>query len=145
MRISRSWGLFFSAIIFLTAGEGASATLSGFVLDATSGEPLPVANIWVEGGSGTFSNKDGYFVLPRMLPGAYTVMVSYIGYKTTRQSVTLGEAPAELLRIELNPQVLLLEPIVVEETSEDKGQRTSPRVSTVPVAAPVIRDHKTRE
>lgn len=139
MRISRSWGLFFSAIIFLTAGEGASATLSGFVLDATSGEPLPVANIWVEGGSGTFSNKDGYFVLPRMQPGAFTVVVSYIGYETTRQSVTLGEDPAEPLRVELNPQALLLEPIVVEETSEDKGQRTSPRVSTVPVAAPVIR------
>ncbi|HQU71978.1 MAG TPA: carboxypeptidase-like regulatory domain-containing protein [Calditrichia bacterium] len=59
------------------------ATISGIVLDAANGDPLPFANISVVGSSsGTGATAEGYFVLVDLPPRPQLLLVEYMGYAT---------------------------------------------------------------
>ncbi|MCH7852621.1 MAG: carboxypeptidase-like regulatory domain-containing protein, partial [Candidatus Marinimicrobia bacterium] len=61
------------------------------MLDGSSGEGLPGANIYFEGtGIGASSHVDGYFVLSKVPAGRYTLRITYLGFETV-------ELPLELL------------------------------------------------
>lgn len=56
-------------------------TVAGFVVDATTGEALPGAHIYLSSERrGTISNEAGYFALPAVRGGAQRLRVSYLGY-----------------------------------------------------------------
>lgn len=72
-------------LALLVPGAVGAATLSGFVTDRTSGESLPYSNVVLQGGAsplGALSNVDGYYAVQHILPGEYTFVVSYIGYRS---------------------------------------------------------------
>jgi len=74
----------------LLAQEG-TATISGFVYDASNGEALIGANVFIEGSQiGSSTNVNGYYVIPRIPVGAYTLVAHFIGYAPFKQ-----EYPAE--------------------------------------------------
>ncbi|RMH49571.1 MAG: carboxypeptidase-like regulatory domain-containing protein, partial [Bacteroidetes bacterium] len=77
------------------------ASVSGFVRDATSGETLLLANVVLEGTTlGTATNNAGYYTLPNLPPGAYTLVARYIGYRDFRAAISL--APGEHLRLDID-------------------------------------------
>jgi len=91
-----------------------SASLSGFVKDATSGETLLLANVILVGTSyGTATNTTGYYTLTNLAPGTYTVLTTYIGFQEQRQEVTLAPGEKRRLDIELTPDDLLIDEVVV--------------------------------
>ncbi|MEO8150880.1 MAG: TonB-dependent receptor [Bacteroidia bacterium] len=65
-----------------------SGTLKGKVLDGTTNEPLPFANVIVElngsqsGGSQT--DFDGNYTIKPLTPGKYDIKVSYVGYSSAK-------------------------------------------------------------
>jgi len=66
-------------------------TISGHVKDASTGEDLIGATIYVEEmQSGTATNAYGFYSLS-FLPGDYTLRFSYIGYESSVQKVNLQE------------------------------------------------------
>ena len=65
-----------------------SVTISGTVTDKQTNETLPGVSINVKGKSiGTSSNVDGKFTLSTSENTPFTVVVSYLGYKTIEQEV----------------------------------------------------------
>ena len=57
----------------------------GEVYDASTGEPLPNVNIYLQGTQiGTSTNTDGLFMLRQNLEKARTMVVSAVGYHTER-------------------------------------------------------------
>ncbi len=58
-------------------------TLQGVVLDKeTNNEPLPFANVFIKGSqSGTTTDLDGVYLF-KVDPGTYTVVISFVGYRT---------------------------------------------------------------
>jgi len=94
-----------------------SQTVRGTVSDGSTGEPLPAANLQIEGTyRGTITNNYGEFLLEvESIPT--TLIVSFIGYE--RKNIQLQRAPSEPLKIALTPVILETEPIVV--TAEDPG------------------------
>ena len=65
-----------------------SATFKGYVLDEHK-KPLIGTNIiFKETVSGTASDKNGYFYI-KMPPGTYTVSISFMGYKTIEETISL--------------------------------------------------------
>ncbi|GCD77853.1 TonB-dependent receptor [Thermaurantimonas aggregans] len=81
--------LFIPFIVFpQTATQG---RIRGYVNDAQTKEPLPFVNVVLEGDRkvGTITNDDGFFVLPNVNPGTYTLKVSLIGYETFTKQVTV--------------------------------------------------------
>ena len=106
--------------------------IRGFLVDVTSSEPLPVANVILEGTNrGAFTNLDGYFVIDQLTPGVYTLLLSHVGYHPTHATVTITDELMEPIYIELTPETIELEEVVV--TVEKEDNRTSPIVSNVPL------------
>ena len=91
--------------------------LTGYVQDATTGESLPGAHVYLHPfAAGTTTNRMGYFALPSLPPGAYPVRVSYLGYRTLDTTLTTA---ASSTTIQLEPTPIASEGIVVEAGPDD--------------------------
>ncbi|MBN2522351.1 MAG: TonB-dependent receptor [Bacteroidales bacterium] len=65
--------------------------INGTVTDA-NGDPIIGANVYIEGTTqGTVSDIDGNFSLPDITAGSVQLSVSFIGYLTETQTVTVGD------------------------------------------------------
>ncbi|RQW04622.1 TonB-dependent receptor [candidate division KSB1 bacterium] len=72
--------------IFHSATAGTTGKITGYVTDADTQEPLPGANVLIEGTSlGDATDVNGYYVIVNLPPGHYTLIVSMMGY--TRQRI----------------------------------------------------------
>lgn len=72
--------LILSALLFSTAVLAQSAKLNGTVVDGSTGETMPGAQILVEGTSlTTLTNFDGLYSLS-LAPGTYTIVVKSFGF-----------------------------------------------------------------
>lgn len=98
-------------VLFLTAlsaGEthAQDATLRGFVTEAESGQPLPGVNVVVVGADSTVqgasTNLDGFYTLPSLSSGRYAVRVSFVGYQTVQDTLTL-EGETKQYDVEMSP------------------------------------------
>lgn len=96
-------------------------TLSGFLEDAQSGEPLIGANVYVEGSQrGAITNEYGFFSLT--LPaGEADIQFSYTGYESQNQRIALQSN--QQLNIALKGLVALPEVVVVANDSSEKARR----------------------
>ena len=115
----------------LTAQINREATINGFIYDASNREALIGANIYLKGiNIGTSSNSSGFYVLPVTNSGTFELVVSYVGYKTFQQNVTLTPNQNKRIDIYLNPDVILGEEIVVTGDSS----RTIDKLFNKPVS-----------
>lgn len=94
-------------------------TLSGYVKDATNGEALIGATVFIEGAStGTSANLYGFYSIS--LPkGNYKVHYKYIGYSDELRSIELSEDIR--LDIEVNLASSQLEEVVVSSKALDQN------------------------
>lgn len=125
----------------LFASPANAAPIRGFVVDASSLEPLPRASVKVLGTSyGAVSNTDGYFVVNGVPEGAYSVTISYLGYATITREVIVDGNNASL-KIELERKGVELKSVQIssKRSQRDEELRATPRVSTVPVEAKLIK------
>ncbi|MDZ7372890.1 MAG: TonB-dependent receptor [candidate division KSB1 bacterium] len=97
-----------------TAGPTAG-TIKGEVADARTGAPLPGANVMVVGSHwGASSDLGGAFIIPRLIPGRYSLRASMMGYAPQEiPDVTVRAGETTYVRIELRPTVVEVSPIVV--------------------------------
>lgn len=110
-----------------------TATLSGYVRDASSGETLLGATVQAtpeRGGapSGTVTNTAGFYTLT--LPaGRYRVQVSYVGYAPRTETLELrGDRRSD---VELQPEDEQAEEVEVTGEREEENRRIG--VATLPV------------
>lgn len=72
------------------------SSLKGFVYDKESGESAPFCNVFLKGTTlGAQTDLNGYFIIPKIPPGSYILMVTSFEYDTLKMSVTLK--PGEVL------------------------------------------------
>ena len=114
-------------VIFLSAqftyGQQ-SASVSGYISDAETGETLISANIALKDSrKGTSSNTSGYFSLTNIAPGTYTIVATYVGYQRYEREISLEPGQSLRLDIELDPEGFQLEEVVVESEREKEEQR----------------------
>src|SRR4030067_1452522 len=63
-------------------------SISGFVYEQNSGEGMIGANVFLRGTSmGASTNVNGYYSIPRVPPGEYTLVCHYIGYRGFAQKI----------------------------------------------------------
>ena len=64
---------------------GTTSKIAGRITDSETGEPLPGANVIIEGTSfGAATDIEGYYVIINIPPGLYTLRASMMGYADTR-------------------------------------------------------------
>ena len=105
------------ALLASLAGSASAQTaaLNGFVRDAQSGETLLQATVRVEGTArGAATNVSGFYTLGDLPPGEATLTASYLGYQPVRRTVTLTAGETTRLDIELTPEGVTTDEVVVE-------------------------------
>ncbi|WP_458626238.1 DUF5686 and carboxypeptidase regulatory-like domain-containing protein [Winogradskyella sp. PC D3.3] len=84
------------SLLFIVIGTVASAQIKGIITDQNN-EALPFVNILIENTyKGTTSNDDGYYELNISTPKTYTLVYSYLGYKTVKKTVAIDKFPYQL-------------------------------------------------
>ncbi len=101
-----------------------NASVNGYITDKSSGETLISANVaLLENNRGTSTNTLGYFSLTNLEPGTYTIAGSYIGFKLFRKTITLSANETLRLDIELEPNVVSTDEIVVTSDRVKEEQK----------------------
>lgn len=106
------------------AGFGQNAVVKGTITDASNNEPLPFANIVVEGTqTGTTSDLDGNFTITGLEPGFIRLVGSYLGYKTTTsEDILLNNNSIPYVELKLEPASELLNEVVISVDKFEKRQ-----------------------
>lgn len=94
----------------------ASGSIQGVVTDADGGLTLPGASVMIEGTSqGASTDKDGKFQLTKLLPGNYSVVVSFIGYQSKKiENIAVTANNASTISVALSQGASSLQEVVVE-------------------------------
>jgi outer membrane receptor protein involved in Fe transport len=93
-----------------------SGKISGKIVDKATGEPLPFANVFVEGTTiGTASDSDGNYTILNLKPGLYSITASVVGYqKMTVENVRINVDFTTWLNFELSIGAVDLPAVVVQ-------------------------------
>lgn len=97
--------------IAVRAQAPSSVTVQGEVTDAETGQPLPQANLRIEGTyRGTITNADGEYTL-RVDSLPATLVVQYLGYESARRRLTTSSSTRQ--SFQLTPSTLEMDEVVV--------------------------------
>lgn len=81
-------------------------SLKGMVIDKGDRTPISYANVVIKGTtSGTQTDEQGRFAINNLLPGAYTLEVSFVGYKTEETSEYLLTVKDLQIIVELDEDI----------------------------------------
>ncbi|NQX55437.1 carboxypeptidase-like regulatory domain-containing protein [Pedobacter panaciterrae] len=109
-------------IILLTADSlkaQESFTISGTVFNAKE-EIIQGATVFIDGSEkGTATNAKGEFKFANIKPGTYQVIVSMIGYASTKQNVIIQNQSASL-NIHIKEKTTVLREVVIGDDSQRK-------------------------
>ena len=112
---------FIFSFIIISILKAQTSIISGFVSDSSSGESLIGANVFLrETGQGMATDVNGYYIIQDIVPGNYTLMVSYIGFDMYKQKTRLSDDESKKVNINLVEQVVQLTEI---EVTAEKLQR----------------------
>ncbi len=116
----------FRAIVLLAVGAimlawlphsfaGTTGKIAGVVKDKSTGEPIPGANVIIEGTTlGASTDSQGRYFILNVPPGEYTLRVTFIGYKAVRkQNVRVSVDLTTEINFEMESTVLEAEEVVV--------------------------------
>ncbi len=117
----------FIYILFLSISTlcfAQQASISGLVTDER--EILPYANVILEPkGLGSVTDDTGKYTFENLMAGDYTISVSYVGYETQKQAVSIGKNEKLTLDFTLEASTAL-EEVVVTGTMKPTFVSASP-------------------
>ena len=118
---------------FSLAQKTEKVTLSGYIKEASSGETLIGASVYVLGlQSGTTTNEYGFYSLS--LPsGSYKIEFSYLGFDSQTKTIDLKESTK--LDVEMGENTEQLTEVIVTSEAEDRNvTNTEMSVNKVSIA-----------
>ncbi len=90
------------SMTLLGSGVFAQGVLKGKVIDSQN-LSLPGANVILQGTSiGSVTNQNGEFTIVNLNAGSYEVVITYLGYASLTQNVTVSDGETTLVNFRLN-------------------------------------------
>ena len=100
--------MFSAAAVFAQQG-----TITGTITDA-NGDPIIGANVFIEGTTqGTVSDVNGKFILPNVPAGNVIIAVSFVGYLTETQTLSVTDGSSPVINVVLIEDLQQLTEVVV--------------------------------
>lgn len=126
-------GIFlFSSNHTLYAQKESEANIFGHVLDAANHEHLPFVNVYIKGTTlGTATNDNGHYILEHLPVGIHTVVVSFMGYKTIEQEVTLKANNSIEMNFTLEENTRLMNDVVVSANRYEVDRKEAATIVNV--------------
>jgi hypothetical protein len=116
-----------SSFVFTLAAVFAqkNAIIRGNVYDKNGGQPVPFANVILKGVSqGATTDLNGFFQISNVKAGEYTLFVSYIGYDSSEQKVTLAAGNIAYQSFFLTESSKNLETVEISARREERRATT---------------------
>lgn len=132
------------SIFVLNSFAGNTGKIAGKVIDSDTKEPIPFANVIIDGTSlGAATNLSGEFVILNVPPGVYTVTASVVGYTkksfrdvrvnvdfTTRLEFTLSQGSIDLPSIVVQGE---RNPLIRQDLTNPVASITNEAIDELPV------------
>ena len=120
-------------ILFLPKSIQAQyGTIKGFVYEKESGEPIIFTNVFFKKTSiGGTTDVNGYFVISKIPPGNYTLMVTYLGYDSIVMPITIKANEVITKKLVLTKGVYNLGIVNISADREEARQETKISVTKV--------------
>lgn len=111
------------ALSAIAARPGSAGPVSGVVLDADTGAPIPGAAVHVvDTEHRTETDEEGRFAFADVEPGEYTMQVDRLGYGAQSVSIEVPQSGGLRVRVHIDPSAIRLEPVSVEVRSAKLAQ-----------------------
>ena len=108
-----------------------SGKITGMVSDKTSGEPLPGANVLLDGTSlGAATSVDGNYIIRQVPPGNYNMIIKYIGYNQKEIPITVVSGRTLEVNIELEYVTLEGEEVIINAQAEGQIEAINKQLSS---------------
>lgn len=109
-----------------------SGSIKGMITEA-SGSPLSGATVYIKSlDKGTVTDYDGNFVLDNLEIGTYDVTISYVGFASTHQSVSVTAGKVTTLNTSLKESDSILNEVVITANKQPQ------KITDVPATVNVI-------
>lgn len=98
----------------LLAHGQTTAVLTGYVTDAATGNPMSLANVYVNGSTrGAVTDEKGYYTLAGVPLGTVEIAVSFIGYQPVTQKIRFENTTPQKANFRLEASVQMLDAVTV--------------------------------
>ena len=115
--------------------------ITGKVLDNSTGDPLPGANVVIKGTSlGAATNIEGKYTIHNVPPGNYTLMYTFIGFQTVEKSVMIMPGKAVELNAEMGWVAIKGQDVVITAQAEGQLQAINQQLSSESISSIVAAD-----
>ncbi len=115
-----------------------NAIIRGSVYEKETGEPVIFTNVYLLHTTyGAATDVNGYFMISKIPAGTYTLMVTYLGFDTLREEITLQSDDIVTKQLFLEKASVMLEQFQV--TAEREEARTETRTSVVKITPKQIK------
>jgi outer membrane receptor protein involved in Fe transport len=109
------------------------ATISGKIKDQSTGESIPAVAVVVEGANrGAAANVEGFFSIPSLEAGEYTLVFTSLGYEPLRKQIVLKDGESQNIEVKLQDSAIQFNAVEIV-TSYDKEPVYAPRVAQIEV------------
>jgi len=125
--------LFFLLTLISSFGIAAQDTgnIKGLITEA-GGMPLSGATVYIKAlDKGTITDFDGNYIIEDIAVGTYNVTVSYIGYQTATQSVSVSAGSTSSLNVSIKESDTVLNQVII--TANKQAQKITDVPATVNV------------
>ncbi len=119
--------------MFLLASQVAGATITGRVIDRTTGAPIQGVNVVVAGNGQVTTDADGTFTPNVPDSGAWTLQLSHVGYRS-QEYLSAGSNTETSLLIEMEPVAVPVGSITVTSGRTTRDEFTLPASVAVTTA-----------
>ncbi|MBI3141778.1 MAG: TonB-dependent receptor [Bacteroidetes bacterium] len=123
------------ALVLPLLGISQTASIKGRVYNSINNEPLPFANVGLQGTPyGATTDIDGNYVITNIPTGLYNVVASYLGYDTkVVYEVNVGGNKAAVVDFDMVEQSQKLDEVVVQAQVFEKKEEAPVSMRTIGV------------
>jgi hypothetical protein len=109
-----------------------NANIRGTVIDKGNGEPVLFTNVVLKGTNyGAQTDENGFYSIPSLPPGNYTLFCTYVGYDTFQLQLNVKASDLITQNISLNKVNINLSGVTITAKSEEKRTETTISVTKI--------------
>jgi hypothetical protein len=121
-----------SILLLSVAALSQTGTIRGFIYEEKTGEPIIFTNVYLQNTNyGASTDVNGFFMISKIPPGDYTLMVTYLGYDTLMMPVYIEAEDILSKQLYLKESAITLETFNV--SAERQEAKTETRTSVVKI------------
>lgn len=121
---------FVLCLMHTTQAQQTDANIFGDV--KSGGEHIPFASVYIEGTTiGTTTDASGHYMLINLPEGKCVVMVTFLGYKPSKQEVVIVRNKTLEINFVLEQEVMMIDEVVITGTKTFKRSTQSPVIVNV--------------